>query len=150
MPFSYITNNLCLVTLSAEQTWFDRKQTLSQSMVIFPKSFYEKKSIWFPSLSALHHLKNAKSCKFTCPMFIELPWSFGPRLALMWIFLNLYTELYFLAFHLDLSQYHLDIFPHLLLMAIFGIKVRYTDNEHIQLLIVTGCLILLHNPYFFA
>ena len=33
---SDITNKLCLVTLSPEQTWYDRKQTSSKSMVIFP------------------------------------------------------------------------------------------------------------------
>ena len=38
---------LFLVTLSSEQNRYYRKQTLSQSMVIFPKSSYEKKSIWF-------------------------------------------------------------------------------------------------------
>ena len=45
MALSDIT--LCLVTLSSEQSGWDRKQTSSQSMVIFPKSFYEKKSVWF-------------------------------------------------------------------------------------------------------
>ena len=38
---------LCLVTLSSEQSRCNKKQTLSMSMVIFPKSFYEKIFIWF-------------------------------------------------------------------------------------------------------
>ena len=49
---------LCLVTLSSEQSGSDRKQTSSQSMVIFLKSFYKKKSIWF-HLYFNRHLKSA-------------------------------------------------------------------------------------------
>ena len=47
LALSDTTHKFCLVTLSPEQTWCNRKQTSSQSMMIFPQSFYEKRSIWF-------------------------------------------------------------------------------------------------------
>ena len=62
---------LCLVTLSSEQNGCNRKQTSSQSMVIFPNSFYEKKSIWCHlSIKCLMTLKSLESfqhnkCIFT-------------------------------------------------------------------------------------
>ena len=36
LALSDTTHKFCLVTLSPEQTWCDRKQNSSQSMVIFP------------------------------------------------------------------------------------------------------------------
>ena len=45
--FAHSDITFCLVTLSSEQSRRDRRQTLSQNMVIIPKSFYKEKSVWF-------------------------------------------------------------------------------------------------------